>query len=171
FTLAWKPGEAGQQALLRWFDEGDTRAYKIRFPNGTVDVFRGWVSSIGKAVTAKEVITRTIKVTNIGRPSLAEDSGTITPVTGITVTPATASVEAGKTVELTVAVQPDTASDKTFRVSSDHNNVATVTVKDNVITVKGVAKGTALIPVMSNGGAFAAVATVTVTTPAAQPAT
>ena len=27
------------------------RAYKIRFPNGTVDVFRGWVSSIGKAVT------------------------------------------------------------------------------------------------------------------------
>ncbi|QMM75422.1 phage tail protein [Escherichia coli] len=171
FTLAWKPGEAGQQALLRWFDEGESRAYKIRFPNGTVDVFRGWVSSIGKAVTAKEVITRTVKVTNIGRPSLAEDSGTITPVTGITVTPATVSVEAGKTVELTVAVQPDMASDKTFRVSSDHNNVATVTVKDNVITVKGVAKGTALIPVMSNGGAFAAVATVTVTVPAAQPTT
>ncbi|ELV50089.1 hypothetical protein EC991753_2761, partial [Escherichia coli 99.1753] len=42
------------------------RAYKIRFPNGTVDVFRGWVSSIGKAVTAKEVITRTVKVTNVG---------------------------------------------------------------------------------------------------------
>ncbi len=40
--------EQGQQALLAWFNEGDTRAYKIRFPNGTVDVFRGWVSSIGK---------------------------------------------------------------------------------------------------------------------------
>ncbi|WP_285447758.1 phage tail tube protein, partial [Escherichia coli] len=91
FTLAWKPGEEGQQALLRWFDEGEVRAYKIRFPNGTVDVFRGWVSSIGKAVTAKEVITRTIKVTNIGRPSLAEDGGTITAVTGITVTPEKAS--------------------------------------------------------------------------------
>ncbi|MFU0992530.1 phage tail protein [Escherichia coli] len=51
FTLAWMPGEQGQQALLAWFNEGDTRAYKIRFPNGTVDVFRGWVSSIGKAVT------------------------------------------------------------------------------------------------------------------------
>ncbi|WP_394775740.1 phage tail tube protein [Escherichia coli] len=47
FTLAWMPGEQGQQALLAWFNEGDTRAYKIRFPNGTVDVFRGWVSSIG----------------------------------------------------------------------------------------------------------------------------
>lgn len=44
FTLAWMPGEQGQQALLAWFNEGDTRAYKIRFPNGTVDVFRGWVS-------------------------------------------------------------------------------------------------------------------------------
>ncbi len=74
FTLAWMPGEQGQQALLAWFNEGDTRAYKIRFPNGTVDVFRGWVSSIGKAVTAKEVITRTVKVTNVGRPSMAERS-------------------------------------------------------------------------------------------------
>lgn len=34
FTLAWMPGEQGQQALLAWFNEGDTRAYKIRFPSG-----------------------------------------------------------------------------------------------------------------------------------------
>ncbi|CAH3737122.1 phage tail protein [Citrobacter freundii] len=171
FTLAWKPGETGQQDLLRWFDEGEVRAYKIRFPNGTVDVFRGWVSSVGKAVTAKEAITRTIKVTNIGRPALAEDGGTITPVTGITVTPATVSVAVGQNVSLTVAVQPDNASDKSFRASSDHSNVATVTVKDNTITVKGVAKGAALIPVLSNGGAFAAVASITVTDSAAAPVT
>ncbi len=82
---------AGQQALLAWFNEGDTRAYKIRFPNGTVDVFRGWVSSIGKAVTAKEVITRTVKVTNVGRPSMAEDRSTVTAATGMTVTPASTS--------------------------------------------------------------------------------
>ncbi|EJE8220391.1 TPA: phage tail tube protein [Escherichia coli] len=82
FTLAWMPGEQGQQALLAWFNEGDTRAYKIRFPNGTVDVFRGWVSSIGKAVTAKEVITRTVKVTNVGRPSMAEDRSTVTATSG-----------------------------------------------------------------------------------------
>ncbi|EET1929687.1 phage tail protein, partial [Escherichia coli] len=68
FTLAWKPGEEGQKWLIGWFESGDVRAYKIRFPNGTVDVFRGWVSSIGKAVTAKEVITRTVKVTNVGKP-------------------------------------------------------------------------------------------------------
>lgn len=49
-------------------------------------MFRGWVSSIGKAVTAKEVITRTVKVTNVGRPSMAEDRSTVTAATGMTVT-------------------------------------------------------------------------------------
>lgn len=71
-TLAWKPGESGQQDLVAWFDTGDIRHYKIRYPNGTVDVFKGWVSSLGKTVPAKEVITRTIKITNSGRPVLAE---------------------------------------------------------------------------------------------------
>ncbi|EJB2551700.1 phage tail protein, partial [Escherichia coli] len=86
FTLAWKPGEEGQKRLIGWFESGDVRAYKIRFPNGTVDVFRGWVSSIGKAVTAKEVITRTVKVTNVGKPSVAEERSEITPATAIKVT-------------------------------------------------------------------------------------
>ncbi|EHB7691593.1 phage tail protein [Escherichia coli] len=87
FTLAWKPGEEGQKGLIGWFESGDVRAYKIRFPNGTVDVFRGWISSIGKAVTAKEVITRTVKVTNVGKPSVAEERSEITPATAIKVTP------------------------------------------------------------------------------------
>ncbi|EMR9406387.1 phage tail tube protein, partial [Escherichia coli] len=74
------------------FESGDVRAYKIRFPNGTVDVFRGWVSSIGKAVTAKEVITRTVKVTNVGKPSVAEERSKITPVSAIKVTPTSGTV-------------------------------------------------------------------------------
>lgn len=94
FTLAWKPGEEGQKGLIGWFESGDVRAYKIRFPNGTVDVFRGWVSSIGKAVTAKEVITRTVKVTNVGKPSVAEERSKITPVSAIKVTP-TSGIGAG----------------------------------------------------------------------------
>ncbi|MBT0499585.1 phage tail tube protein, partial [Morganella morganii] len=52
---------------------GDVRYYKIRYPNGAVDLFKGWVSSLGKSVPAKEVITRTIKITNSGRPALAEE--------------------------------------------------------------------------------------------------
>ncbi|EPK2070051.1 phage tail protein [Escherichia coli] len=163
FTLAWMPGEQGQQALLAWFNEGDTRAYKIRFPNGTVDVFRGWVSSIGKAVTAKEVITRTVKVTNVGRPSMAEDRSTVTATTGMTVTPASASVVKGQSTTLTVAFQPEGATDKSFRAVSADKTKATVSVSGMTITVNGVAAGRVNIPVVSGNGEFAAVAEITVT--------
>lgn len=163
FTLAWMPGEQGQQALLAWFNEGDTRAYKIRFPNGTVDVFRGWVSSIGKAVTAKEVITRTVKVTNVGRPSMAEDRSKITPVSAIKVTPTSGTVAKGKTTTLTVSFEPESATDKTFRAVSADPSKATISVKDMTITVNGVATGKVQIPVVSGNGQFAAVAEVTVT--------
>ncbi|WGH03254.1 phage tail protein [Escherichia coli] len=163
FTLAWMPGEQGQQALLAWFNEGDTRAYKIRFPNGTVDVFRGWVSSIGKAVTAKDVITRTVKVTNVGRPSMAEDRSTVTAATGMTVTPASASVVKGKSTTLTVAFQPEGATDKSFRAVSADKTKATVSVSGMTITVKGVAAGKVNIPVVSGNGELAAVAEITVT--------
>ncbi len=162
FTLAWMPGEQGQQALLAWFNEGDTRAYKIRFPNGTVDVFRGWVSSIGKAVTAKEVITRTVKVTNVGRPSMAEDRSTVTAATGMTVTPASASVVKGQSTTLTVAFQPEGATDKSFRAVSADKTKATVSVSGMTITVNGVAAGKVNIPVVSGNGEFAAVAEITV---------
>ena len=163
FTLAWMPGEQGQQALLAWFNEGDTRAYKIRFPNGTVDVFRGWVSSIGKAVTAKEVITRTVKVTNVGRPSMAEDRSTVTAATGMTVTPASASVVKGQSTTLTVAFQPEGATDKSFRAVSSDKTKATVSVSGMTITVNGVAAGKVNIPVVSGNGEFAAVAEINVT--------
>ncbi|WP_130843138.1 phage tail protein [Escherichia coli] len=163
FTLAWMPGEQGQQALLAWFNEGDTRAYKIRFPNGTVDVFRGWVSSIGKAVTAKEVITRTVKVTNVGRPSMAEDRSTVTAATGMTVTPASASVVKGQSTTLTVAFQPEGVTDKSFRAVSADKTKATVSVSGMTITVNGVAAGKVNIPVVSGNGEFAAVAEITVT--------
>ena len=161
FTLAWMPGEQGQQALLAWFNEGDTRAYKIRFPNGTVDVFRGWVSSIGKAVTAKEVITRTVKVTNVGRPSMAEDRSTVTAATGMTVTPASTSVVKGQSTTLTVAFQPEGVTDKSFRAVSADKTKATVSVSGMTITVKGVAAGKVNIPVVSGNGELAAVAEIT----------
>ncbi|EBW5033927.1 phage tail protein, partial [Salmonella enterica subsp. enterica serovar Typhimurium] len=70
-TLAWKPGETGQKKLVELFDTGEVRAFRIRYPNGTVDVFRGWLSSLGKTVTSKEVMTRSVKITGVGRPSLA----------------------------------------------------------------------------------------------------
>ena len=164
FTLAWKPGESGQQGLVNWFEQGDVRGYKIKYPNGTVDVFRGWVSSLGKAVTAKEVITRTVKVTNSGKPSLAEDdrSGFVA-VTGLTVAPATPTVAVGKTVKVTFTIAPAGATDNSLRIVSSNQSVAIFSVQDNVATVTGVSAGNAEIIGMTPDGNYVAIASVTVT--------
>lgn len=162
-TLAWKPGESGQKGLVQWFHSGEVRGYKIKYPNGTVDVFKGWVSSLGKTVTAKEVITRTIKVTNSGRPFIAEDGDSpIVPVTGLTVAPATANVAVGATVDLTFSVLPANASDATLRVSSSAPATATVTLNGKVAKVKGVKSGSVDVVGMTNDGLFVALAKVTV---------
>ncbi|HEY1844605.1 MAG TPA: phage tail tube protein, partial [Buttiauxella sp.] len=48
--------------------------YKIVYPNGAIDLFRGWISGLGKTVAAKDIMTRTVKITNSGRPpALAEE--------------------------------------------------------------------------------------------------
>ncbi|VEA68456.1 Bacterial Ig-like domain (group 2) [Serratia rubidaea] len=162
-TLAWKPGETGQQGLVAWFHSGEVRGYKIKYPNGTVDVFKGWVSSLGKTVTAKEVITRTIKVTNSGRPYIAEDGESpVVPVTGVTVSPATANVAVGETADLTFTVAPVGATDKGLRVSTSAPVTATVTLNGNVAKVKGIKAGSAEIIGMTNDGQFVAIAKITV---------
>ncbi|SQD04625.1 phage major tail protein [Escherichia coli] len=57
-------------------------------------------------MTAKEVITRTVKVTNVGKPSVAEERSKITPVSAIKVTPTSGTVAKGKTTTLTVSFEP-----------------------------------------------------------------
>lgn len=163
-TLAWKPGEQGQKDLVAWFNDGSVRFYKIKYPNGTVDVFRGWCSSLGKAIPAKEVITRTAKITNTGKPELAEESGSAPiAVTGVTLDKSTASVVVAATTTLNVTVNPASASDPSFRVATSDGAKATVSVSGNTITVTGVAAGTADIIVMTSDGNFVAVCKVTVT--------
>lgn len=163
-TLAWKPGEQGQKELVTWFNDGSVRVYKIKYPNGTVDVFRGWCSSLGKAIPTKEVITRTAKITNTGKPELAEESGSAPiAVTGVTLDKSTASVVVAATNTLNVTVNPASASDPSFRVATSDGTKATVSVSGSTITVTGVAVGTADIIVMTSDGNFVAVCKVTVT--------
>ena len=126
--------------------------------------FAAGCSSLGKAIPAKEVITRTAKITNTGKPELAEESGTPNmPVTGVTFDKATASVAAGAATTLNVTVNPASASDKSFRVATSDGTKASVSVNGNVITVTGVAAGSADIIVMTSDGNFVAVCKVTVT--------
>lgn len=163
FTLAWKPAESGQQDLVRWFDDGTVLAYKIKYPNGAVDVFRGWVSSLGKTVTAKDTITRSVKISNNGKPGLAEESSVaVIAVTGVSLDKSTTTIAVAATTTLNVTVAPASASDQSFRATTTDAGKATVTVSGTVLTVTGIAAGTADIIVMTNDGLFVATCKVTI---------
>ena len=161
-TLAWRPGDSGQKKLIQLFDSGEVRAFRIKYPNGTVDVFRGWLSSLGKTITSKDVMTRTVKISGVGRPYLAEEGTEIVGVTGLTVMPVSASVRVGATTTLIFSTVPEDASDKTVSVASSSPDIATVTLSGMVATVKGVKAGSTSIVGMTAGGAQVAVAGITV---------
>lgn len=161
-TLAWRPGDSGQKKLIQLFDSGEVRAFRIKYPNGTVDVFRGWLSSLGKTITSKDVMTRTVKISGVGRPYLAEEGTEIVGVTGLTVMPVSASVRVGATTTLTFSTVPEDASDKTVSVASSSPDIATVTLSGMVATVKGVKAGSTSIVGVTAGGAQVAVAGITV---------
>ena len=80
-------------------------------------------------------------------------------VTGVDVTPATASIEIGETVELTATVSPSDATNKTVTWSSSATSIATVS--GGIVT--GVSVGTARITVTTADGGFTDYCDVTVT--------
>lgn len=82
-------------------------------------------------------------------------------VTGVDVSPSTASVEIGGTTTLTATVSPNDASNKTVTWSTSNSSVATVS--NGVVT--GVSAGTATITVTTQDGGFTDTCTVTVTQP------
>ncbi|HAF4825301.1 TPA: phage tail protein [Salmonella enterica] len=163
FTLAWKPGEDVQQKLVRLFTSGEVKAFRIKYPNGTVDVFNGWVSSLGKTVTSKDEIARSVKITGVGRPYMAEEDVTAAvPVTSLSSTTTSATVTVGATTTVTFTVKPDTATNKAVRIASSDQTIATVVQADNVASVKGVKAGTVKIIGITSDGNFAAMTDITV---------
>lgn len=86
-----------------------------------------------------------------------------TVVQSITANPATLTVKAGETATFTVGFNPVDATNKNYEVVSDKPNFATVSKLLNVVTVTGVAAGTANITVTSEDGSKTAKCVVTVT--------
>lgn len=80
-------------------------------------------------------------------------------VTGVTVSPTTASININGKQQLTATVSPADATNKAVTWSSSNSNVATVS---NTGLVKGVSAGTATITATTVDGNFMASATVTV---------
>ena len=88
-----------------------------------------------------------------------EEAGDPVTVTGVSVSPETATIEAGKTVQLTAVVAPSDATNKSVSWSSSNTAVATVDANGKV---RGVAEGTANITVTTADGGNQASATITV---------
>lgn len=80
-------------------------------------------------------------------------------VTGVSVSPSSTSVEAGKDVSLTATVSPSNATNQTVSWSTSDASVATVS--GGIVT--GVNEGNATITVTTNDGGFTASCSVTVT--------
>ena len=80
-------------------------------------------------------------------------------VSGITVTPASVTLEAGKTVSLKAAVVPETAADKTVRWESENPTVADVTAS-GVVTAK--AAGETSVTAVTTDGNYRASCLITV---------
>ena len=88
------------------------------------------------------------------------------PVTGVTVSPETATVKVGEQTTLTAAVEPEDADDPSVSWSSDNEGVATV--ENGVVT--GVAEGTATITATTTDGEHEDTCIVTVNKAEEEPA-
>lgn len=98
-----------------------------------------------------------------GSPTPDFSAVTNVSVTGVSVSPTTASVAVGANVTLTASVSPSDASNPAISATSSNTAVATVTRSGNTITVKGVAAGTATVTVTTADGGHTATSTITVT--------
>lgn len=85
---------------------------------------------------------------------------TVVAVSGVTLAPATASIEVGATQQLTPTVAPANATNKAVTYASAKPGIATVS---STGLVTGVAAGTAEITVTTTDGSKKATSTVTVT--------
>ena len=84
----------------------------------------------------------------------------IVAVTGVKVTPTTVDLKVNETQQLTITVEPATATNKTYTCKSDKESVATVD-KTGLVTAVGV--GTATITITTEDGGKTVTCTVNVT--------
>ena len=86
-----------------------------------------------------------------------------TPVSGVVVSPKTASINVGSTQQLTATISPDDATNKNVTWSSATPDIATVNPTSGLVT--GVANGTVVITATTEDGAKTDTTTITVKTP------
>ena len=105
----------------------------------------------------------TYSTTISGDTTIAVTIGSVSPisVTGVTISPTTASLEIGGTQQLTATVSPSNATDKTVSWSSNNTSVATVS---STGLVTAISSGSATITVTTTDGHKTATCAITVAT-------
>lgn len=129
-------------------------------PSNATDKTLTWASSdtsvatvsASGLVTAKKSGTATItaKAKNgVSGTCKVTVTASVIPVTGVSVSPASASIEVGKTKQLAATVQPSNASEKALTWTSDDTSVATVSTAGLVTAKKA---GSATITAKTKNG-------------------
>ncbi|MGJ0628634.1 Ig-like domain-containing protein [Xenorhabdus bovienii] len=121
-------------------------------------VFTSWSSKFG----ANEVATYSgeLKISDADTVEwLIEEVA----VQSVTANPSSLTVPVGKTGSFVVNFTPADATNKNYTVTSDKTSIATVSKIGSVVTVKGVAEGSANVTVTSEDGSKTAKCAITVT--------
>jgi uncharacterized protein YjdB len=143
--LAWSWG------AVRNSDCSSVNAYNMT----TNGYYGSWGSTANRNIAVDSPYS--IKNTSIRPPSLG---GTTVAVTGVTVSPTSASVAVNATTQLTATVSPSNATNKNVSWSSSNTGIATVSASG---LVTGKATGSATITVTTQDGNKTATCAVTVT--------
>jgi uncharacterized protein YjdB len=143
-------------------------------PTDATDKSVSWSSSNTSVATVTNGVvhavgagTATITVTTTDGSKTATCTVTVTqPVSGVSVSPTSATLNVGGTQQLTATVSPSTASNQNVTWSSSNTSVATVS---NTGLVTAVAAGSATITVRTSDGGYTATCSVTVNAPEPNP--
>ena len=144
---------AGYMADTDLYDLGGTGRYWMSSLYASPESARATVLSSSGWITSGESLGRCF-----GLPIRPVNEAIIN-VTGITLSQASASVNAGSSLSLTATITPDNATEKSVTWSSSNTSIATV---DSDGQVTAVAAGTATITATTVDGGFTATCTVTV---------
>ncbi|WP_288654621.1 MULTISPECIES: Ig-like domain-containing protein [Pantoea] len=174
FTISFegevrKRGKLDQYGIGRFikYFAGELKARRqpgiwVRMEYGEI-TFMGYmvVTALSSDGGTNDIVTVTTEF-KVGDASTIQvlDTEEAVRATGVTVTPATASIAVGATRQLTGAVQPSDATDRTGAWTTSDATKATVS---STGLVTGVAAGSATITFTSTDGGFTGTTAVTVT--------
>ncbi|SQK75734.1 Bacterial Ig-like domain (group 2) [Tatumella ptyseos] len=148
----WKKTLTGAAMPFSFTIANDEGSYTFDFPSVQVD--GDWPDG-GNT----DIVQVKLNITGSDIPPTITRAPAAVAVTGITVTPTTASVAVGSTTTLAAALTPSNTTDSTVTWSSSDNTIATVDPSTGVVT--GVAAGSATIT--ASAGGVTATSAVTVT--------